>query len=168
MATNWYNKDGLYVKFGTNEAEAGKAGEYGFLTDGNVHIIEIRALDLTTLTDSTQNIIDQNVWLPKNARPLWVDVINTEAATGNNAVLDLGLRKLNQAGTEFDYDGLLADAPRTDWASLGTIKRYQVGVTGVGAKVGTVLAEAGYIVATYDTAAFSDGTVDIRIGFEFP
>lgn len=165
---SWYNADGLYIKFDTTEGEAGKIGEYGFLTEGNVHVLEIRALDLTTLTDSTQTILDQNAWLPKNARPEWVDVICTEAVTGSNAVLDLGLRKLNQSGTEFDYDGLLADAPRTDWATVGNIKRYSIGVTGAGAKLGTVLAETGYLVATYDTAAFTDGTVNIRIGFSFP
>lgn len=165
---SWYNNDGLYIKYGTTEGEAGKVGVYASPSEGNVNVMEIRGLDLTTLTDSTQNILDQNAWLPKNARVEWVEVINTEAATGANAVLDLGLRKLNQAGTEFDYDGLLADAPRTDWATLGTIKRYGVGVTGVGAKVGTVLAETGYLVATYDTAAFTDGTVNIRIGYSFP
>ena len=167
MATNWLNSDGLYVKFGTNEATAGNSGEYGYFMEGNIHVIEIRGLDLTTLTDSTQNILDQNVWLPKNARVEWVDVINTEAATGTNAVLDLGLIRLDQT-TELDYDGLLADAPRTDWDTLGETKHYMVGVTGVGAKVGTILANPGYLVATYDTAAFTDGTINIRIGYSFP
>lgn len=167
MATNWFNADGLYVKFGTNEATPGVAGEYGFLTDGNVHVIEVRISDLTTLTDSTQNILDQNVWLPDNARIEWIDVINTTAATGTNAVLDLGLIRFDQS-TELDYDGLLADAPRTDWDALGETKHYMVGVTGAGALMGTVLTQPGYLVATYDTAAFTAGAISIRIGFSFP
>lgn len=167
MATNWLNSDGLYVKFGTNEATPGVAGEYGFFTDGDVHVLEVRISDLTTLTDSTQNILDQNVWLPKNARIEWVDVINTTAATGTNAVLDLGLQRFDQS-TELDYDGLLADAPRTDWDALGETKHYMVGVTGAGALMGTVLANPGYLVATYDTAAFTAGAIKIRIGYSFP
>lgn len=167
MATNWFNSDGLLVKFGTNEATPGVAGEYGTLANGNTHVIELRGLDLTTLTDSTQTVLDENVFVPKNARVEWVEVICTEAATGTNAVLDLGLIRFDRS-TELDYDGLLADAPRTDWDTLGETKKYQVGVTGVGAKVGTILTQPGYLVATYDTAAFTDGTVNIRIGFSFP
>lgn len=168
MATNWLNSDGLYVKFGTNEATPGVAGEYGFLTDGNTHVLEVRISDLTTVPDSTQTILDQNVWLPDNARILWVEVINTTAATsGGSATLDLGLIRFDQT-TELDYDGLLANAPLTDWDTLGETKRYQVGVTGAGALVGTVLANPGYLVATYDTAAFTAGALHIKIGYEFP
>lgn len=166
MATNWFNSDGLLVKFGTNEATAGKAGEYGELV-GNIHIIELRIPDLTVITDSTQTVLDENVFIPKNARIEYVEVINVTAATGTNAVLDLGLIRRDQS-TELDYDGLLADAPRTDWDALGETKKYQVGVTGAGALVGTVLTNSGYLVATYDTAAFTAGAIDIRIGFSFP
>lgn len=166
MATNWLNSDGLYVRFGANEATAGTAGELG-ITDGNKHIVEVRIADLTSLTDSTQNILDQNVFIPDNARIEYIDVLNTTAATGANAVLDLGLIRFDQS-TELDYDGLLADAPRTDWDSLGETKRYQVGVTGAGALMGTVLTQPGYLVATYDTAAFTAGAITIRIAYSFP
>lgn len=166
MATNWFNSDGLLVKFGTNEATAGKAGEFGELI-GNVHVVELRISDLTTLTDSTQTVLDENVFIPKNARIEWVDVINTTAATGTNAVMDVGLIRRDQT-TELDYDGLLADAPRTDWDALGETKHYMVGVTGAGALMGTVLTNSGYLVATYDTAAFTAGAIIIRIGFSFP
>ncbi len=167
MATNWFNADGLLVKFGTNEATAGKAGEYGALHEGNTHVIALRLSDLTVLTDSTQTVLDENVFVPKNARIEWVDIINTTAATGTNAVLDLGLIRRDQT-TELDYDGLLADAPRTDWDALGETKHYMVGVTGAGALMGTVLTNSGYLVATYDTAAFTAGAVEIRVGFSFP
>lgn len=167
MATNWFNSDGLLVKFGTNEAAAGVAGEYGFLTDGNVHVLEVRLLTLETIPDSTQTILDENAWLPDNARIEWIDVINTEAATGTNATLDLGLIRFDRT-TELDYDGLLANAPLTDWDTLGETKHYMVGVTGAGALVGTVLTNPGYLVATYDTAAFTAGSLWIRIGYSFP
>jgi hypothetical protein len=167
MPTNWFNSDGLYVKFGTNEATAGAAGEFGTFTDGGLHVIEVRIPLLTAITDSTQTILDQNVIFPKNARIEWVDVLNTTAATGTNAVLDLGLQRLDQT-TELDYDGLLADAPRTDWDALGETKHYMVGVTGAGALMGTVTTQPGYLVATYDTAAFTAGAIKIRIGYSHP
>ncbi len=167
MATNWFNNDGLLIKFGTNEATPGKVGEYGTFTTGNVHVIEIRALQLETLIDtaSALAILDENAWMPKNARVEWVDVLNVEAAA-TGVTLDLGLIRFDRV-TELDYDGLLAAAPIADYNALGETKHYMVGVTGAGALMGTVLANPGYIVATYNTA-FTDGTIDIRIGFSFP
>ncbi len=168
MATNWFNADGLLVKFGTNEATPGKAGEYGTFTSGNVHVVELRIADMTTLTDSTQTVLDENVFIPKNARIEWVDVLTTTAVTsGGSAVLDLGLIRRDQT-TELDYDGFLADAPLADYNALGETKHYMVGVTGAGALMGTVLTNSGYLVATWDTAAFTAGAVEIRIGFSFP
>jgi hypothetical protein len=167
MATNWFNSDGLLVKFGTNEATPGVAGEYGFLTDGNVHVLEVRLLTLETLVDtaSASAIVDENAWLPKNARIEWIDVLNVEAAA-TGATLDLGLIRFDRV-TELDYDGLLAAAPIADWNALGETKHYMVGVTGAGALMGTVLANPGYIVATYNTA-FTAGALEIRIGYSFP
>ena len=165
MPTNWFNSDGLYVKFGANEATAGVAGEYNTL--GARRCIEIRIADLTTIPDTTQTILDQNVWMPDNARIEEIEVINTTAATGSGATLDLGLIRFDQS-TELDYDGLLANAPLTDWDTLGETKSYSVGVTGAGALMGTVITQPGYFVATYDTAAFTAGALRIRVWYSFP
>lgn len=167
MATNWFNNDGLLVKYGTNEATAGRAGEVAG-NNGNTRIIELRLSDLTVLTDATQTVLDENVFVPKNARIEWVDVLNVTAATsGGAATLDLGLIRRDQT-TELDYDGLLAAAPLSDWNALGETKHYMVGVTGAGALMGTVLANSGYLVATWNVGAFTAGAIDIRIGFSFP
>ncbi len=166
MATNWFNNDGLLVKFGTNEATPGVAGEYGTLKSGNVHVLECR-LTLLNLVDaaSALAIVDENAWLPKNARIEEVEVLNTEAAA-TGVTLDLGLIRFDRT-TELDYDGLLAAAPIADWNALGEKKLYTVGVTGAGALMGTVLANPGYIVATYNTA-FTAGKLNVRIGYSFP
>jgi hypothetical protein len=164
---NWFNNDGLLVRFGDKEGAVGTSGEYG-ITDGNKHIIEVRIPALTAITDATQTILDQNVFMPKNARIEYVDVLNTTVATsGGSAVLDFGLIRYDQT-TELDYDGLLADAPLADYNLLGETKRYQIGVTGAGALMGTVLTQPGYFVATYDTAAFTAGALTIRVAFSFP
>ena len=164
----WTNNDGLYIRYGTDEATAGAAGHFASPDKGNVTVVEARIAAMTALTDSTQNIIDQFTVIPKNARIEYVEVFTTTAVTsGGSAVLDLGLIRLDRS-TELDYDGLLADAPIADYNVAGETKRYQIGVTGVGALVGTVLANPGYLVATYDTAAFTAGAVTIRIGYSFP
>lgn len=163
----WTNNDGLKIFYGTDEGAAGKAGHLAN-TDGNKHLVEVRIPAMTALTDSTQNILDDFVVIPKNARIEYVEILTTTAVTsGGSAVLDLGLQRLDRS-TELDYDGLLADAPLADYNALGEIKRYQVGVTGAGALMGTVLTNPGYLVATYDTAAFTAGAITIRIGFSFP
>ena len=162
----WTNSDGLKIFYGQSEGTAGTAGFYEDAI-GNVQVVEVRIPAMTALTDSTQNILDDFVVIPKNARIEWVDIITTTAVTsGGSAVLDLGLIRLDRS-TELDYDGLLADAPLADYNSLGETKHYMVGVTGAGALMGTVLANPGYLVATYDTAAFTAGAITIRIGFSF-
>ncbi len=163
----WTNNDGLKIFYGVDEGAAGKAGEVS-TTDGNKHLVEIRIPAMTALTDSTQNILDDFVVIPKNARIEYVDIMTTTAVTsGGSAVLDLGLQRLDRT-TELDYDGLLADAPIADYNLAGETKRYQVGVTGAGALVGTVLANPGYLVATYDTAAFTAGAITVRLAYSFP
>lgn len=162
----WTNKDGLKIFYGVDEGTAGAAGFYEDAI-GNTQVVEVRIPAMTALTDSTQNILDDFVVIPKNARIEWVDVQATTAVTsGGAAVLDIGLQRLDRS-TELDYDGLLADAPITDYNSVGETKRYQFGVSGAGALVGTVLANPGYLVATYDTAAYTAGAITIRIGFSF-
>jgi len=162
----WTNNDGLKIYYGTDEATAGTGGEFAN-TDGNKHLVEVRIAAMTSLTDSTQNILDDRVVIPKNARIEYVEILTTTAVTsGGSAVLDLGLQRLDRS-TELDYDGLLADAPIADYNAVGETKRYQSGVTGAGALMGTVLANPGYLVATYDTAAFTAGAVSIRIAYSF-
>lgn len=169
MATNWFNSDGLYVKFGTNEATPGVAGEYGFLADGNDHVIEVR-LDLATLTASNV-IVDQNVWLPDNARITKLEVITTEAATGGTNV-DVGLVRFDQT-TEIDFDGLLVDFLTASMSTVGeTIVLYQnttvpAATAGTGALVGTVLTNPGYITAAA-SGTYTTGEVKLRIFFDHP
>lgn len=165
----WLNSDGLAVKFGTTEGTAGTSGEVGEQA-GNVRILEVRIPDLTVLT-TTAVILDQNAYLGKSSRIEWVDVVNTYGATitGTGATLTVGLMKTDQT-TLLSATGVLAAAPLTDWATAGTIKRYQVGVTGAGAYLGLPASDTAvcYLTAKYGTAAFTAGSISIRIGFTHP
>ena len=156
----WTNSDGLYIKFGTEEATVGTAGEHSVMI-GPEHISEV-VITLTGLGTSAA-ILDQHTLLPAGARITKVKIINEVLATsGGSATLNLGLQRQDRS-TELDYDGLLAAAPLADYNAAGETKEYVIGVTGVGALVGTTLSYAGYLTADYDTAAFTAGKVRAQI-----
>lgn len=162
----WMNADGLYIKYGTEEATVGKAGTYTE-QEGGRYIVEFRIPALTALT--TGDVIQEdNVYIPKGARIEYVEVMNTTAATsGGSATLNIGLIRSDRT-TAIAATGLVSAAPLTDYDTLGETKRYSVGVTGAGSLVGTVLTNPGLISAKYATAAFTAGALTIRIAYSFP
>ena len=161
----WTNSDGLYIKFGTEEAQAATSGMYR--KADNVHEAEV-VITLTALGTSAARVGSETLVIPSGARIVGVTVVNQTAATsGGSAVLNVGLQRLDRT-TELDYDGLLAAAPLADYNAAGEIKEYVIGVTGVGALVGTTLANPGYITADYDTAAFTAGVIRVKIFYYFP
>jgi hypothetical protein len=161
----WTNSDGLYIKFGTEEATAATSGMYNKLD--NEHEAEV-VLTLTALGTSAARVGSETLVIPSGARITKVTVLNQTAATsGGSATLNVGLQRLDRS-TELDYDGLLVTAPLADFNAAGETKEYIIGVTGVGALVGTTTAYPGYITADYDTAAFTAGVVRVKIFYYFP
>lgn len=161
----WYNSDGLYVKFSTEEAAPGHVAEYR--TTGPRQMCELffseKALTgITTTAGAT--VLDYNTVLPKNARIEKVTVITQKACTGAGAVLNLGLIKTDLT-TELDYNGLVAALPLASVDTAGETTELYVGSTYAGALIGTTLSANGYIVADYDTAAFTAGELRIRIEY---
>jgi hypothetical protein len=170
VSTNWLNSDGLYIKYGVNEGAPGNTGEFGEQA-GNIRILEIRVPALTALTN-TDAILDQNAYLGKNARIEWVEVLNigtVTATSGGAATLSVGLMRTDQV-TSLSSTAVLNAAPLTDWATVGALKRYTVGVTGAGGFLGTPASETNvtYFTAKWGTAAFTAGAISIRIGFSIP
>lgn len=163
MTNTWLDPDGLYRKYGTTKAVPNVAGEYK--TYGELREIEIK-LDLTkvTATDGSYIVSDQ-VFFPKNVRIEAITVSTDVAGTGTGAVLNLGLVKTDRA-TEIDYNGFLAAFPLTSMDSAGETTTITAGGTYAGALIGTVNSTFdGYITADYDTAAFTAGSVFIRIKY---
>lgn len=161
MATDWTNNDGLRVKFGANEATPSIVGTYR--AAGAVRgCMEIN-LDLTTLADAAA-IINYNSKLPDGALIESIEVLATEAATGTNAVLDVGVidEDLTSNG---DDDALLVALAQTAYAAVGDNNTYTQGDSGHGALVGTILTKSLYLTASYDTAAFTAGQLKIRINY---
>ena len=162
----WTNSDGLYIRFGKEEATVGRAGEYNLL--GPEHVTEL-SIDLTDLTDTTA-IMDRNTLIPAGAQIERVVLLVTEVTAGTNSNLNVGLIRQDMT-TTYDADGLLAAADAFHAAALDAADsrvEYLSGTTEAGALVGTILAYSGYLVAHYDTGAYSDGNVTIRIYWSKP
>ena len=162
----WINSDGLRVRFGTEEAEVTRGGELpsaGALREISFH------LTLTTLGTASALVPDTTgIVVPSGARIYEIEVLNeTEATSGGLATLNLGLARLDTT-TAIDIDGLLVAAPLADYNLAGETKVYTIGVTGVGALVGTTLTNPGVLVADYDTAAFTAGELRVIVRFYIP
>lgn len=162
----WYNADGLYIKFGVEEATPGKVANYR--TAGPQQMLEIY-LDETTLkglsATAGATVLDYNAVLPKNARIEKVEVIAQKAATSSGAAaLNIGLIRTDLS-TELDYNGLVAALALTAIDAAGETTSLVVGSSGAGALIGTTLANNGYLVADYDTAAYTAGELRIRVYF---
>ncbi len=160
----WINSDGLRVRLGNTEAEVTRGGE----VQGTDKRQFVFVIDLANLGSSSALLEDTTgVIIPSGLRIDEVEVLNETAATGANATLNLGLVRQDTT-TTYDADGLLVAAPRTDWDAAGETLIYRVGTTGVGALVGTTLANSGYLVADYDTAAFTAGRIRVTIRGHVP
>jgi hypothetical protein len=165
MTNTWLDSDGLYHKFGTTKTTANTAGEYEF--DGALHFMEC-TIDLTTLgATNGGNILSDVTELPSGVIVSEIQLLTETAATGSGAVLNLGLIRQDRT-TELDFNGFVAALAVTAFATLGTKVVINVGSTGAGALLGTVLANAGLLVADYDTAAFTAGKLKVRIFYYKP
>lgn len=163
MAQTWMNNDGLFIKYGTERATSGKAGEYR--TNGRLREVEV-ILDLTTLTE-TETIIDDNTTIPAGVIIQEVE-IDTKTAAATGVAIDVGLIKTDRT-TEYDYDGLLAAFPTASMNAAGEKNIISDNTTYDGALVGAVLANTSYISASRTTAtAFTAGYVVVTIRYWRP
>jgi len=164
----WLDNTGLYQEYGLEQVTPQVAGEYK--TFGPHRLIEIK-LDLTALTTTASTIIPgtYSVNFPAGFTIDRVEVeAQTAATSGGSATLDLGLVRTDQS-TEIDFDGILAAAPLANMDTTGETTIYYKGTSGAGALVGTTVgSNPGYLVARYNTAAFTAGVVIIRIYYRKP
>lgn len=158
------NADGLNTFYGLNEGFTSKGGEYR--THGARRQQEVLIGSMADV-GSSATILDDTTWVPAGAFVETVDLIVKTACVGVNAVLNIGFIRSDRA-TELDYNGLVAAVPVTSLATAGNIVTLTAGGgTYYGALLGTVLAFNGVFVADYDTAAFSSGSLIIRVNYSF-
>jgi hypothetical protein len=162
MVQSWLNPDGLYRKFGPDNATANIGGEYK--TYGDVHEMEFD-VTLTTI-GSSPTILSDQVFFPTNARIESIEVIAHTAATsaGGTATMNLGLQSTDRT-TQIDYDGFLATYDQSRMDVAGEKNTVIVGGTDAGALIGTTNTTIGYVTADWDTEAFTGGRVRIRVRY---
>lgn len=163
MALPTLTADGLLRKYGPDTATNNTAGTFSAEMDRNVIEVTIPDLTKVTSTDGSWLLSDQ-VFFPKNSRIEEVQVVTETAATGSGAVLNIGLIRTNLT-TEIDYNGLVAAIAQTALTPAGKTTIIRTGDTYAGALLGTTTSNTGYIVADYDTAAFTAGKLVVRIYF---
>jgi len=165
---SWYNSDGLLVKLGTEEGTVGIGGETGMTGDRRELAFDMSQALLLSLTSVAGAVIlGDNLWLPKNARieEVEVEVITAVTMTGSGT-FDLGLIRTDRS-TQLDYDGLVAAAAKATLTPAGARLNLIAGSTAAGALIGTTLSNNGYLVANYNTGAFTAGALRVRIKYMF-
>lgn len=163
MVNSWTN-DGLTKFYGTSRTTPTTAGEYRH--DGPLHMIEVK-IDLTALATGAA-VLANTTELPAGMRIEEIEIVADTAATSSgSAVLNIGLIRQDRT-TELDYDGFVAALAKTAYDAAGEKTVIRVGSTGAGALLGTTLAYAGLLTADYDTAAFTAGTIYVRIRYYKP
>lgn len=164
LSNVWVNPDGLAVKFG---AEEGAIGKVGSLEDtyGEMQVMSIH-FDYTDVASAAQ-ILDYTAMLTSGSRLVRASILCETAATGTNAVLNVGLIK-EDFSTAYDADGLIAAVPLASIDAAGETYESIIGATYVGSSIGTTLTEDAWITVDYDTAAFTAGKWVVTVFYYKP
>lgn len=162
--STWTNNDGLYIKYGTTEGVSGRGGEFDFdgehLTEFTLNLTDVPAVSAPLVVGETSSI-------PKGAILTKAEVFVLTASVGTNANLDLGYVDQDRT-TEIDFNGILAASDDWHTGAAGTTTTFVLGSTEAGVLLGKPVANTALISANYDTAAFTDGRLRIRLYWYIP
>lgn len=161
----WTNNDGLYIKYGTDEATVTRGGELKAYGEYREVEFELQMEDVTAV--GAPLILSDTLMIPDGAIVDSVTITVLEATVGTNSNLDIGLMKQDRT-TAIDLNGLVAAGDVWHEAAVGTITEYTVGTTEAGAILGTVITDPGLVCVNYDTAAFTDGVIRIVLKWHIP
>jgi hypothetical protein len=178
----WMNSDGLYVKFGLDEADLAKGGQR--IDGANKYSTEF-TIDYTDALSATSAVLGSalattdgafGVSVPKGARIEAVEVIVetafTSSGTIGSATLELGLKKASDRSTELDHDGFLTTSfVGSALDAVGERSYVVVGSTGAGALLGTTISENGVIAlrnSAHASHPYTAGKARVRVYYFFP
>lgn len=179
----WMNSDGLFVKFGKEEAALARGGE---ISSAELHEIEA-IVDWTDAVSATYTILGAvatltgngnslGVVVPEGARIEAIETVVLTAFTSSGTIgtstFSVGLKKLSDRSTELDHDGFLTASFTGGSLDAAGERVYVVpGVTGAGALIGTTISENGILVVANTQHAghpFTAGKVRVRIYYTLP
>lgn len=157
----WHNSDGLFIKFGVDEADVRTGGEMQGYGPHVVVELEIPAMSVLTTTAAILEGWD-DIFFPDNARIEEVQVVVKTACVGATATLDIGLVDEDRS-TAVDDDGFVAALAVASLDAAGETTILRVGSTSAGALIGTTTTAKTRPVASYNTAAFTAGAIWVRV-----
>lgn len=146
MGTFYTNSDGLQQHYGTRDSSESLAVESAGVNVDKTLVLDFNGVDLV---DASPTIDRTAARLPAGAYIKSVTVLVETTFVGATATLDIGTFKASD-GTELDIDGFVA-AQAVGGLTAGA------DIAGAGSQVGTIIAEDTYVLATYNTAAFTAG-----------
>src|SRR5688500_359501 len=158
---SWMNEDGLFIKFGTEEAKLTTGGEHA-TPDGNNHYIEFE-VNTTVLNTLTGPIfLSDTLTIPGDCFLLKAE-FEVEVAfdsAGEAATVDFGFYDSDRV-TAYDEDGIDAAIAEADIDAVGDT------IACNGALVGTRLANDTplYVTADVDTELFTAGKGFLKIWY---
>lgn len=176
---SWMNTDGLYVKFGNEEAAPAHGG---FLNNiDGAHEISFY-VDYTDVLSATYTVLgaasgtttgEFGVIVPKNFYIEYVQVFTQTAFTSSGTIgtstFSLGTKRATDRSTEIDHDGLLTTSfTGGSIDAAGERNTVAVGSTGAGALIGinaSSLYDGVIVVANTQHAShpFTAGKAIVRI-----
>ena len=154
----YLDPDGRYRKYGVTKAVPTTAGDY--LSYGDTRMIELQ-IDLTTLTTSA--VIQNDVTIFPTNSFIEEIIVDTETGATGGTSFSVGLVQHDRT-TAVSTTAFLSAVPIADHTTAGQRKSYTIGVTGVGANVGTTVANLGYITALA-AGTYTAGKVKVRIKY---
>lgn len=153
---SWTNSDGLYVRFGSEEAAIARGGEFK-TTDQGRHVIEF-TIDWKDCLSATAAILGSvatvaapqtgtfGVLVPAGFVPEFMETVTavawTSSGTIGSADLEIGLKKASDRSTVYDADAFTTTSfvgSVFDAANETTI--IKSGATGIGSAFGIALTE---------------------------
>jgi hypothetical protein len=145
MGSFYTNADGLQQQYGTRGVLSGAKEAAGVGVKKHL-ILDFNGVGLV---DSAPVLDLSAARLPAGAYVISATLLVETTFTGATATLDIGTFKASD-GTALDIDGFV------EAAAVATLTA-GADIAGAGAQIGTIIAEDTYVVATYNTAAFTAG-----------
>ena len=159
---NWYNKDGLFLQYGTDKAVPTTAGDYRHY--GDFRDVEF-TIDLTKLTATAAIVpwaettfMDGGVFIEQ------VEVVADVAAVGGTSV-SVGMIGLDRSTKPANGDTAFVKALVTaSMTPAGKKNVLTTGVTSAGDYLGTATPVSGYFTALA-AGTFTEGTIKVRVKY---
>lgn len=175
------NADGLWVKYGRDEAMKTVGGEIAI--DNGQHLVEF-VIPYTEVQSATASILGTvgnpgsfGIVLPKGMQldkmECEAELAFTSSGTIGSSTLEIGLVKASDRSTDYDADGLTSTSyVGSAYDALGETTTFTAGAgTGVGSSLGTVLTEdvlVSVLNSQHASHPFSGGRMRVRVFGHYP